>query len=532
MRWLRLLAAWLPVAVLISILPVYACYLIQPAAGYFHDDGVYLVNALSLASGHGYRTISLPDELFQTKYPFLYPAVLAILWKLFPVFPANLLVFKSLSLCATALWAYLSYRLALRETGNRILARWIAVIPLTFPWVVLLSTTTMPETLFALVSTASLLAFQEEGGPSRRRLMLGSALAAAAFLLRSAGSALVFSWLYLLLKRKEWRSLAIFCLIMGALAGPWVLWQTIHPATNDLVGSYYTKLNYQNNSAFSAPSAADSFRVAAVNAVLAIVTACPLGGTQLVLLSLAAGLLCLVGLAGRLTGRTVTLPVVWFVTNAVTILGMMFGLGRYQVPLFAVSLILCANGALLIFHKIGAIVPAFKPSHAFAALLLLFAASIIINEKDLFRLQQLTRAERSPAWALSSGDSWQETMHGMTWLREHTPRNSVIMSNSDPGVFLYADRKAIRPFNQDNYKLFFDPSSGKLPLGPPDRLKMHLIANDVSYIFVTPMRNYPERQFFHEQLASLVRANPDAFRLEKKFGDPEFYILKVDRSKL
>src|SRR5882757_4013578 len=102
MRFLRL---WLPVAVLVSILPVYFCYLVQPAAGYFHDDGIYLVNALSLSSGHGFRTISLPDELFQTKYPFLYPAILAVLWKLFPAFPANVFVFKLLSMCATGAWA-------------------------------------------------------------------------------------------------------------------------------------------------------------------------------------------------------------------------------------------------------------------------------------------------------------------------------------------------------------------------------------------------------------------------------------------
>jgi len=155
MRWLRLARAWLPIAVLVAIVPVYVCYLVQPAAGAFHDDGIYLVNALSLASGHGFRTISLPDELYQTKYPFLYPVLLAVLWKVFPNFPANLLALRMLSLCATVLWAYAAYRLTLREINNPILARWIAVMLLTLPWVLFLGTATMPEALFALTSTAS-----------------------------------------------------------------------------------------------------------------------------------------------------------------------------------------------------------------------------------------------------------------------------------------------------------------------------------------------------------------------------------------
>jgi hypothetical protein len=49
---------------------------------------------------------------------------------------------------------------------------------------------------------------------------------------------------------------------------------------------------------------------------------------------------------------------------------------------------------------------------------------------------------------------------------------------------------------------------------------------------MTPMMYFLEGPFFHEQLASLMRANPAAFRLEKRFDDPNFYILSVDRSKL
>src|SRR5262245_51280637 len=73
------------------------------ACGQCHDDGIYTVMAKALAEGDGYRLISLPDEPPQTKYPPLYPAILALLWKLWPVFPDNLLLLKGFSVfCAAA----------------------------------------------------------------------------------------------------------------------------------------------------------------------------------------------------------------------------------------------------------------------------------------------------------------------------------------------------------------------------------------------------------------------------------------------
>ena len=44
--------------------------------GHLGDDGVYWVCAKALATGQGYRIISLPERPFQTKYPPLYPAAM------------------------------------------------------------------------------------------------------------------------------------------------------------------------------------------------------------------------------------------------------------------------------------------------------------------------------------------------------------------------------------------------------------------------------------------------------------------------
>ncbi|MBM3798106.1 MAG: hypothetical protein FJW31_29635, partial [Acidobacteria bacterium] len=62
----------------------------MPHTGIYHDDAIYLVAGKSLAEGNGYRIASLPEQPYQTKYPPLYPAVLAAVWKLAPEFPGNL----------------------------------------------------------------------------------------------------------------------------------------------------------------------------------------------------------------------------------------------------------------------------------------------------------------------------------------------------------------------------------------------------------------------------------------------------------
>jgi len=58
--------------------------------GAYHDDGIYVTTAKALATGEGYRIISLPYEPAQTKYPPLYPFLLSLIWRIYPHFPENL----------------------------------------------------------------------------------------------------------------------------------------------------------------------------------------------------------------------------------------------------------------------------------------------------------------------------------------------------------------------------------------------------------------------------------------------------------
>ena len=61
-----------------------------PTVGLWQDDATYLATARSLAEGSGYRHIEIPGEPLQTKYPILYPALLAGAFLLHPDYPDNL----------------------------------------------------------------------------------------------------------------------------------------------------------------------------------------------------------------------------------------------------------------------------------------------------------------------------------------------------------------------------------------------------------------------------------------------------------
>ncbi|MEJ2226347.1 MAG: hypothetical protein P8X49_14555 [Syntrophobacterales bacterium] len=63
-----------------------AMLMVPRVTGVLIDDGIYVTTAKALATGQGYRLINLPGEPLQTKYPPIYPALLALVWNRPPIF--------------------------------------------------------------------------------------------------------------------------------------------------------------------------------------------------------------------------------------------------------------------------------------------------------------------------------------------------------------------------------------------------------------------------------------------------------------
>ena len=174
------------------LLPIYWIAFHAPAVGIYHDDGIYLVTAKALSEGKGYRIISLPGEMLQTKYPILFPAVLSVAWKISPGFPENALFLKAIPFLSAMLWLWMTYRLIKEETGAPGVALWIVLLTAASSWVVFFSTTCMSETFFACFAAWALIRLKRlEGQRSEGEvgwpLLFSTMLVAAAFLTRTVG---------------------------------------------------------------------------------------------------------------------------------------------------------------------------------------------------------------------------------------------------------------------------------------------------------------------------------------------------------
>jgi hypothetical protein len=145
--------------------------------GSYYDDTIYVTAAKSLATGEGYRIISLPQPVAQTLIPPFYPFVLSVIWRIYPQFPDNLVWMMLFSVIAMMGFLLLSWRYLVK---NAYATRWqaLAVVTLTaINWrMISLATSIVSEVLFALLSVAALhLAekYKEERSTWRSGAILG-----------------------------------------------------------------------------------------------------------------------------------------------------------------------------------------------------------------------------------------------------------------------------------------------------------------------------------------------------------------------
>lgn len=104
---------WVAAALFLLVLAL-GQQLMVGAVGGYHDDGIYLSTARALAEGRGYRLVNLPGEPPQTKYPILYPAALAAVWRLAPSLPEGTWLMQLLTLGSGAALVSLGYLYVVR----------------------------------------------------------------------------------------------------------------------------------------------------------------------------------------------------------------------------------------------------------------------------------------------------------------------------------------------------------------------------------------------------------------------------------
>jgi hypothetical protein len=222
---------------------LFALYAIGPwPAGVFQDDGIYVVLAKSLATGEGYRYVNLPGAPNATHYPPLYPAFLALIWKLYPSFPENVTAFKMANAALTGIAAVLAWGFARKQLR---MGRWSAglgvlLFSASAP-MVLLTVMVLSEPLFlALLFPALILAERAVRSGRSRDAAAAAVMGGVLALVRTLGVLVVPALIVVLLLERRWRPALVAAVVAVAVLLPWQLWVSAHAGEvpGVLVGKY------------------------------------------------------------------------------------------------------------------------------------------------------------------------------------------------------------------------------------------------------------------------------------------------------
>ncbi len=500
---------------LMCLIPAYRFAIRAPGIGAYLDDGVYLVTAKALATGHGYRIISLPSELPQTKYPILFPLILSAVWRLDPHFPENALLLKLIPFTFTLLWLWLSYRLCKQEQMPDIASGMVILLTATLPWVIDLGSTLLSEALFATLCTGALMMIRrlEEGSTKRWELASAAILASLACLTRAAGICVILTGLFILVRRRAVGKALQYLSITLLVYGPWPLWVVLqHPAARD---PYYSDTNYRAWNILFNFTWSQKFSMLLINGALLLASPLQLLGFVSPWAVVAGGVMVI---AALLTWQRVTAIHAFVILYVLLILFWAWPATRFAVVIFPVVLLLAWQAARFGCErfKVNSWIVC---SAAFLMLGLLCARSVLslMREKERSAISEI---------------SWRRTEDLLGWIRHNTPADAVLLGNLDPMFYLYTDRHAVRGFEADPFQLFYAPNGGNHPLGTVDDFRNTILRSNVRYIIRMPNADFAEAPYLDRLLAEFA-AQPGAADLVKENGrDSEFMIYRVNQAAL
>lgn len=219
-RWV-----WLALAAIL-VLYVFSALRVNPVAtfGTSSDDALYFSSAKALAHGEGYILPSFPGGLRATKYPKLYPLLLAGVWKIDPHFPGNVKLAVALTLafgCAALILIFLLLRRWPRVGDWPALA--ITILCAFSGYFLYLSACVRTEIPFTAVLLAAVWFAERRGRATGFAAGVATGLAVG---LRSLGVAAVAGIGLLMLAKRQYRRLAWFSAAALPLALLW-MWPAI-----------------------------------------------------------------------------------------------------------------------------------------------------------------------------------------------------------------------------------------------------------------------------------------------------------------
>lgn len=451
------------------------------------DASTYYVLGTALAEGKGYRLLNEPGEIQAVQYPPLLPLfVAAHQWLMgtndyFKVGSQLRISYFLLS----GLYLVTIYVLARRFLSPLFALSVGAMTALSFYSFLHPSDTLYAELPFGLVSMLFLLFHQREDGPLR--VILTGFLGAAAYLLRTAGIALLVAWVGESVIRRRFRQAALRIVISAI---PIVIWQAhiwrvagseeyrnpVYPYQR--APYYYSNVTYGENSKL-----ADSFRPELgrlrydnlIRRIASNVAAVPLGLGESALVDsgfgipghwhkssyLLKGCVIIAGVAAVAGCVLVATGPEWFMSlyfalmvGLVTLTPWQSQFWRYFAPVTPITLIflilvllgirrwLNERSAQWARLRVGTLVVA----PPIIGILVIQAVVAIYFLRSLRPISYYDASGRERSLRLLTYDSaWHSTDSAFEWIRRRAPANAILATAVPHFAYLRTGHKAVLP---------------------------------------------------------------------------------------
>jgi hypothetical protein len=289
----------------------------------------------------------------------------------------------------------------------------------------------------------------------------------------------------ILVARRRLRGAAFFTAAALVIVAPWLGWDLAHVSAHASSHFYYSGAGYPSAGILTSLHANEKLTVLAMNALF-------LAGAPFMLLSGAgniyAAIVTFLLYLWALIRRRQLVPDLFLGLYGAILLMFAGPPQRFVAPLLPLVLWI----AWRIFQN-G------RHRELLAACLILVLA--VPLRTDLKRLPDTRRLGEFPATPQPPND-WHRMQLLFAYLRDNTPANAVIVANLDPVFYLNTGRKAIRGFSPNGYQLYYAPSPFVIT---PDQLAAEIMSNGVSYVALTPDRDFAEAPAFHRAVEALAR---------------------------
>src|SRR3984885_564492 len=405
----------------------------MPEFGKLHDDGILFVSAKSIASGDGYRILSLPERPAETKYPILYPLYLSLIWRVNGNFPENLTTARWFSwpllvLCLALSWAYW------RDEK----CAWIVVTILAVsPYLILFGDGLFSEIFFLCWLLGVLIVGRREG---LAMALPAGILAGLSYLSRTAGIALLLSMpAYYMWRRESRRALAFAAGMLPFILG-WGLWSATHksPASSTTLAYYtdYVKFQFLNvgldNFAVVLWKNVDELLYSVGSLIVPqVVALLPVKIlTQVIAIAMISGVV-------RLARRGVAVPYALFalVSSGMLVVWHFPPTERFVLPIFP---LLAAGLVVELEHLTQIIRTAFRHKDAGQRVVAgVFALAVVVIFGGAFSLELFVTFKAMPDQTSADRTRLIETRQTYAWILQRVPPGAGILSNDDPLLYLY-----------------------------------------------------------------------------------------------